>query len=139
MVWMQHDGGGILSNEIHCNAEIYCKEEYLNDVKDALKKLGAYVTDGSVFTTKEYIEFEARYMDTEDAQQLIDELGDKVDDFLFYFESYDFGDKWRYTKEFGVEKEEGMYRSDVADDLREAGYNPAEIKKILDAIFSKEG
>lgn len=127
-----------MSNEIHCYADIYCKEEHINDVKKALEESGICVTNGSVFTTKEYVEFAATYMDTDDAEHLVDVLGDKVDDFNFYFEDFDYGNKWRYTKEFGIESEETCYKSDVVCNLKKAGYSPAEISKIMDTIFLRK-
>lgn len=122
-------------SDIHCNAEIYCDEKYFDDVKQAMEDLNIHAEKGSLYAKNDYVEFACMYMDTDDAERLVDELGDKVEDFEFYFEDYGYGDKWRYTKQFGIEGEEAYYKSDVVHRLHKAGYSPAEIKKIVDVIF----
>lgn len=123
-----------MADEIHCYATIYCKKQHADDVKKALKDLDLYVTRGSVFVTDKYVEFAATYMDTDDAEYLINMLGDKVDDFDFSFEDYDYGGHWRYTKQSGIEGEKTYYPSDAAKRLRSIGYAQAEISKILSTI-----
>ncbi|WP_294160683.1 hypothetical protein [uncultured Selenomonas sp.] len=100
-----------------------------------MEDLNIHAEKGSMYAKNDYVEFACMYMDTDDAERLVDELGDKVEDFGFYFEDYGYGDKWRYTKQFGIEGEEAYYKSDVVHRLHKAGYSPAEVKKIVDVIF----
>lgn len=123
-----------MSNRTVCNAEIFCDDEYFGDVKQALDGLNISIESYSWSAKNGSVSFEVYDIGTEDVKELVSGLGDKADDYSFYFESYDYGDKWRYTKEFGEEGEETYYKSDAVCYLRKLGYAPAEIEKILEAF-----
>lgn len=123
-----------MGNETVCSATIFCDKKYFDDVWRALNDLNISIEDGSWSAGDDCVNFVVYDVDSEDAKDIIKELGGKTADYNFYFESYDYGDKWRYTKEFGEEGEETYYKSDAVCHLRELGYTPAEIEKILGAF-----
>lgn len=122
-----------MSNEIHCEAYLECDEEDIGFVTSIIKSYD--IEDDEIKTGgSSAISFSTMYFDTDEAKELIEEAGDKVTDFEFDFERYDWGERWRYTKEDGVEGVCEVYKSDFIRSLKKNGYSEDEAAKIADFI-----
>lgn len=118
-------------SEVHCTAWIHCDPKDFDFVKQTLQDHGMLDEAG---TTDSSVIFSAMYFNSDDATCVIDDLGDKVYDFEFDFEDYQFDGRWRYTMRDGFEHETRCYRSDIVHRLLKAGFTPQEASRIIELV-----
>ena len=87
-------------SEVHCTAWIHCDPKDFDFVKQTLQDHGMLDETG---TTDSSVIFSAMYFNSDDATCVIDDLGDKVYDFEFDFEDYQFGGRWLIVEPIEVD------------------------------------
>jgi len=116
-------------SKVHCDGWLYCERENADAVKKTLVTHG--VKPDEIIIASDCVLFGTMYFKQDDAEEVVDQLKNKLDDFEFDFDDYTFDERSRYTKKRGVEKEKRIYVSDIVDRLLNAGYSPQETSKII--------